>query len=185
MAARPQRAAYKEARFLTNGLDLGFIQNVRLRLSAQAKEAGPVPGRSSDPARDGRETGMDLSVPMEAARHDHDLMQRAAMLADHDGPGLEMPDRLAPAPGQPIQELAHADSKLAEPLLLEFIGDHAREHVARQCRGRVAAGHRPPERPKFVEAEASDAGELGLRPKTASGFDNCVRSRGNQNACHD
>jgi len=78
MAARPQRAAYKEARFLSNRLDFGFT----------------VPGRSSDPARDGREAGMDLPLPMKAARHDHDLM----MLADHDGPDLEMPGRLAPAP---------------------------------------------------------------------------------------
>src|ERR1700730_6468437 len=107
---------------------------------------------------------MDLPLPMKAARHDHDLMQRTAMLADHDGPDLEMPDRLAAAPGQPIQELAGADSELAEPLLLEHMGAHAGQHVARQCRGRVAAGHCPPERPKFVEAEASDAGELGFEP---------------------
>src|ERR1700730_8801149 len=121
MAGRPQRAAYKEARVLANRLDRGFVRNAGLRLSAQAKEAGPVPGRSGDPARDGREAGMDLSLPMKAARHDHDLMQRAAMLADHDGPDLEMPDRLAPAPGQPIQELAGTGVELAEPLLLELM----------------------------------------------------------------
>src|ERR1700730_2561339 len=97
MAGRPQRAAYKEARVLANRLDRGFVRNAGLRLSAQAKEAGPVPGRSGDPARDGREAGMDLSLPMKAARHDHALMQRAAMLADHDGPAFEMPARLAPA----------------------------------------------------------------------------------------
>jgi hypothetical protein len=107
---------------------------------------------------------MDLSLPMKAARHDHDLMQRATMLADHDGPDLEMPVRLAPAPGQPIQELACAVSELAEPLLLEAMCDHAREHVGRQCRGRTAAGHRPPERPKFVAAKATDAGQLGFEP---------------------
>ncbi len=64
---------------------------------------------------------MDLPLPMKAARHHHDLMQRAAMLAHHDGPDLEMPDRLAPAPSQPIQELAGAGVELAEPLLLELI----------------------------------------------------------------
>src|SRR6202040_1085950 len=118
MAARPQRAAYKVARVLANGRDRGLVRNVRLRLSAQTEKAGSVPGRSGDAARDGRETGMDLPLPMKAARHDHDLMQRTAMLADHDGPDLEMPDRLPAAPGQPIQELAGADSELAEPLLL-------------------------------------------------------------------
>src|ERR1700730_3243595 len=114
-------AVIQRARVLANRLDRGFVRNAGLRLSAQAKEAGPVPGRSGDPARDGREAGMDLSLPMKAARHDHDLMQRAAMLADHDGPHLEMPYRLAPAPGQPIQELAGTGVELAEPLLLELM----------------------------------------------------------------
>src|ERR1700732_5281778 len=155
MAGRPHLASYKEARVLANRLDRGFVWNAGLPLSAQAKEAGPVPGRSGDPARDGREAGMDLSLPMKAARHDHDLMQRAAMLADHDGPDLELPDRLAPAPGQPIPEPGGAGVEVPEPLLLELIGNHAGEHVARQCRGRIAAGHGPPERPKFVEAKAT------------------------------
>ena len=163
MATRPQRAAYKDASFRANGLDPGFVRNAGLLcLSAQTKEAGSVPGRSGDAARDGREAGMDLPLPTKAARHDHDLVQRAAMLAHDHGSGFEMPDRLAPALGQPIQELARADSELAEPLLLDVMCDYAGEHVARQCPWRVAAGHRPPERPKFVEAKASDAGQLGF-----------------------
>src|ERR1700730_14255310 len=95
MAARPQRAAYKVARVLAHGRDRGLVRHVRLRLSPQTEKGGSGPGRSRYGARDGRETGMDLPLPMKAARHDHDLMQRTAMLADHDGPDLEMPDRLA------------------------------------------------------------------------------------------
>ena len=47
--------------------------------------------------------------------------------------------------------------------LLDAMGDHAGEEIARQRPRRALPRHLEPERPKVIEAERSDVSELGLK----------------------
>jgi hypothetical protein len=90
-------------------------------------------------------------------------MHLAPMLAHHHRPDLQMPHWLSPSPGEPIEALAHLAAELAEPLLLDAMGEHAGDEIARQCPWRALPCHLEPERPKVIEAERSDVSELGRK----------------------
>jgi RTX calcium-binding nonapeptide repeat (4 copies) len=65
---------------------------------------------------------------------------------------------------QSVKELACLTVELAQRLLLDAVGEQARQDVARQGLGRALLRHRPPERPQLVETKLADPGELGLHP---------------------
>jgi hypothetical protein len=85
------------------------------------------------------------------------------MLAHHHRPDLQMPHRLSPSPGEPIEALTHFAAEFAEPLFLDSMGDHPGEKVPRQRPRRALPRHLEPERSKVIEVERSDASELGLK----------------------
>jgi hypothetical protein len=71
------------------------------------KKRGPFQDVPVMPLAIGGQARIGLLLPGKAARHDHDLMQLAQMLADHHRPDLQMPHRLSPSPGEPIEALTH------------------------------------------------------------------------------
>jgi hypothetical protein len=104
--ARSNGAARGRARpILANGSRID--RDLRTTLSPQAEEARPIPGRAGDAFGDRGQARIGLLLPGKVARHDHHLMHLPLMLAHHHRPDLQMPHRLSPSLGEPIEALAH------------------------------------------------------------------------------
>jgi hypothetical protein len=71
-------------------------------------------------------------------------MHLALMLAHHHRPDLQMPHRLSPSAGEPIEALTHLAAELAQLLLLDAMGDHPGDEIARQRPGRALPRHLEP-----------------------------------------
>ena len=74
--------------------DLWFPSSGVFLAIAQAEEAGPVPAGSGDLAGDGRQARKDLSLPAEAARDDHNLVQLALIFRCNNDRALHVGGRL-------------------------------------------------------------------------------------------
>src|SRR5450631_1217575 len=84
------------------------------------------------------------------------------MLAHDHRADLQMPHRLGSSPGKPIETLAQLASELAQPLLLNAVGDQAGDEVARQRPWRTLPRRLERQRPELIKVERGDATERGL-----------------------
>jgi hypothetical protein len=99
-------------------------------------------------------------MPLEPARYHDDLMQGTLVLPYQHRTDLQTPDRLRASLGQPIEQFAVAGVKAPEALLLEAVGNHARQHVAGQHRWRAPLESPPPERPHRIHIHGCDTVEF-------------------------
>lgn len=134
--------------------------------SADPEESGATPGCAGDGARDGRKACVGGITPHVAIINNGNHVSLAAIFPDENGANLEPPGAVhigSFSASKAVQPLGYILIKSAMCLLLDMPADRPGNEVLLEGRWRWRSESGMPQRAELIEAERSNADDLGLQ----------------------